>query len=190
LICVQVAFGQQGTPPKDALKVSIDPSKRQFHEGDPLQFSITITNVGDQWYLIPNRISLMHSPSSIDAVGVLEVDLRTQTGQYVAGPSVGFAADCGEIRRIKLRLEDVFMDYIFLRPGASYVQQFGLGDVYPTVRPGKYFFAAEYHAYFSPKACREWTTEDIDKFPFKPWYGSAPANKVSFEVLPSPKKTN
>jgi hypothetical protein len=77
LVGVYAARGQQSTIPKDALKVRIDTSKKQFHVGDPLQFSIMITNVGSQSFLVPNRVSLMD-----DTMSILDVDLRTRAGQY------------------------------------------------------------------------------------------------------------
>jgi hypothetical protein len=178
---VYVALGQRTGVPKDALKVRIDASKTQFRVGDPLQFSIVITNVGSQSFLVPNRVSLMSNTMSI-----LVVDLRSQAGQRV--PGIGSAHDCLEYEPTKLLFEDVFADYIFLRPGTSYVQQFSLGEVYLNVGPGKYFFTTKYVAYFAAKGCKKWTEEDIDKFPFRPWYGSTGANDVSFEILPNPKK--
>jgi len=178
---VYAALCQQSSVHKDALKVRIDTSKTHFYVGDPLQFSITIANVGSQSFLVPNRVSLMDNTMSI-----LNVELRTQAGQRV--PGLGSAYDCAEYKPTKLRLEDVFADYILLRPGTSYVQQFSLDEVYPKVEPGKYFFTATYVAYFAAKGCAKWTQDDIDNFSFRPWYGSTAANDVSFEVLPNPKK--
>jgi hypothetical protein len=174
------ALGQQSAIPKDALKVRIDSGKKQFHVGDPLQFSIMITNVGSQSFLVPNHVSLMDNTMS-----VLAVDLRTQAGQHV--PGLGSAYDCAEYKPTKLLFEDVFADYILLRPGTSYVQQFSLDEAYPRVGPGKYSFTTKYVAYFAAKGCKTWTEDDIDKFPFLPWYGSTAANDVSFEILPNPK---
>lgn len=174
------ALGQQSIVPKDALKVRIDPSKKPFHVDDPLQFSIVITNVGYQSFLVPNRVSQMGNTMSI-----LAIDLRTQAGQRV--PGLGRADDCAEYKPTKLLFEDVFADYILLRPGTSYVQQFSLDEVYPKVEPGKYFFTTKYVAYFAAKGCKKWTEDDIDKFPFRPWYGSTAANDVYFEILPKPK---
>jgi len=180
LVGEYAALGQQSAIPKDALKVRIDTSKKQFHVGDSLQFSMMITNVGSQPFLVPNRVSLMDNTMSI-----LDVDLRTQSGQRV--PGLGSAYDCAEYKPTKLLFEDVFADYILLRPGTSYVQQFSLDEVYPKVGPGKYFFTTKYVAYFAAKGCKTWTEEDIDKFPFRPWYGSTAANDISFEILPNPK---
>ena len=162
------------------MKVRIDSSKKQFHVGEPLQFSIVITNVGSQSFLVPNRVSLMDNTMSI-----LDVDLRTKAGQRV--PGRGESYDCAEYKPTKLLFEDVFPDYILLRPGTSYVQQFSLDEEYSKVGPGKYSFSSKYVAYFAAKGCEAWTEDDINKFPFRPWYGSTVANDVSFEILPNPK---
>jgi hypothetical protein len=88
---------------------------------------------------------------------------------------------CGQPNRPKIG------GHILLRPGTSYVQRFNLDEVYPKVGPGKYFFTTKYVAYFAAKGCKRWTEDDIDKFPFRPWYGTTAANDVSFEILPNPK---
>jgi hypothetical protein len=181
LICTSVAFGQRADIPAEAVNVHIRFGKSKFHLGEPVLFSVMISNVGTRSFLVPSRISFFG-----DSQGVLSVELKNQRGKPIKG--IGMAFDCSEYPPTKLLYETVLNEYLVLRPGTSYVQQMSLWGLYNDLRPGTYHLKASYSASFTILGGQRWSTEDIEKFPLQAWHGTAVANGTSFTILPSVKK--
>lgn len=180
-ICASLAFGQRTDIPKEAIKVQIRLDRNEFHFGEEIIFEVIISNAGTQPFLIPNQM-LFGSPSHSD----LNFEVRDQSGKVV--PGVGWAFDCSDYKPTELRYETILNDYLLLRPGTSYVQRTSLGGLYNDLKPGTYHVKTSYSASFSPLGCQRWTSEDIEKFPFKAWYGTTALNDISFTILPKTRK--
>jgi len=181
LICTSVTFGQRADILPEALRVQTKLVKSKFQLGEPVLFSVIISNVGTQPFLIPNRITFFD-----DAQGVLSAKLKSLSGNPITGR--GMASDCLDYKPTKLLYETVLNEYLLLRPGTSYVQQVSLGGLYNDLRPGMYLLEARYSAGFYLLGCQRWIEEDIEHFPLPAWHGTAAANGVSFTILPSTKK--
>jgi hypothetical protein len=181
-ICISLAAGQRADIPKEAIKVQIKIDRNKFQLGEEIVFIVIISNVGTQPFLIPNQMTF-GAPSH----GSLDFEVRNQSDNMVA-PTVGWAFDCLDYKPTKLLYETILNDYLLLRPGASYVQQTSLGGLYNDLKPGTYHLKARYSASFSPLGCQQWTTEDVEKFPFQAWYGTTAVNDISFTILPNSKK--
>ncbi len=181
LFCVSAANGQQSAIPKEALQVRIAPIKKQFQYGESVQLTVTISNVGSQPFLVPNRVSIMGNTRSW-----LSVDLRNLTGKP---PDVGgIAFDCLEYKPTKILPEDVLTDYLLLQPGTSYVQHVGLDVGFGRLPAGNYSLRTSYSASFSPSGCKTWAQEEIDKFPLQAWWGRTAQQELFFTILPRTKK--
>ena len=181
-VCTSLTVGQITDIPKESIKVQIRLDRNKFQVGEEILFRVIISNVGTQPFLIPNQMTF-HAPSH----GSLEFEVRNQSGKIVA-PTEGWAADCFDYKPVKLLYENVLNDYLLLRPGTSYVQQTSLGGLYNDLKPGTYSVKSSYYASFSPLGCQEWTTEDVENFPFRAWHGMTSVNGISFTILSSSKR--
>ena len=181
LICGPVTLGQRYEVPKEAVSVRIEPVKSKFHIGEPIQFSIMISNVGSQYFLVPNRISYFG-----ESQANLAVELRNQSGTLISGH--GESNDCKDTKPTKLLCELVLHDYVLLRPGTSYTQQVSLYGLYGDLKPGIYHLKASYSADLSFGPCQTLIAEDVDKFPLQAWRGTTALNKIYFTILPNTTK--
>jgi hypothetical protein len=181
VICASQAFGQRADIPKDAIQVRIKLEKSKFHVGEVILFKVIISNVGTQPFLIPNEVSTL-GPSH----GELNLQVTDEGGKLLPGAS--WSSDCLSFKPTKLVCETVLSDYLLLRPGTSFVQRTSLEGLYKDLKPGTYHVKSTYYASFSLLGCERWTSEDIEKFPFQPWYGTTAVNEVAFTILPNIKK--